>query len=230
MGAGQGSERGGEGVGSAEGKMLEQPGKWVGLLEKEGIRFSEGMGESLLRFTDLVRRANRVCSLVSRGDLGELEEKHVVDSISLASIIARACGASGVLLDIGSGGGFPAIPVKVVLPTLRVVLVERSERKAGFLQRVVRSLGLEQVEVRCGRFPEAAKGLSPRVITARAVEQPAKVLRDILVVLPPGSVFLCQSSVSELIAPDLFHVERVRDAWSESGLRRGPLYLVRRLG
>lgn len=199
------------------------------LLAEAGIPLDEVAADALNLYLDLVREWNDSASLVSRGDLEHLVDKHVVDSLSLAPVILEVSGKSGQLLDIGSGGGFPAIPLKIALPNLGLTLVERSRRRGGFLMKVVGKLGLSGVEVVLGEFPGCVQGPSVDVITARAVEKPQRVLRAIARSLRPGAVFLCQSGdPSGLLGPE-FHVEHVKDTWHDQGLRRGELYLVRRL-
>ena len=85
----------------------------------------------------LIRQWTPLIGLVSEGDVAFLEERHLIDSLSLVPYILRFCGTSGTLLDVGTGGGFPAVPVKCLLPGLHTILVERSVRKAGFLHRLV---------------------------------------------------------------------------------------------
>lgn len=197
------------------------------LLAKAGIELMEPMAGQLTAYVDLVRDWNRFASLVSQNDLDLLEQVHVPDSLSLAPLIRRLGEARLRLLDIGSGGGFPAIPLKIVLPGLEVEMVERGARKVGFLEKVVGSLHLSGVRVVQGNFPDVEVS-RPDVITARAVEKPGKLLPHLLDLLPMGGVFLCQTGLPPLNGR--FHVERVEDDWTAEGLRRGDLYLIRRVG
>lgn len=197
-----------------------------GLLEEAGIVFGEEQIERLERHVELVREMNKVLSLVSEGDLAALWERHVVDSLSLAGWV-RACGAEEECwLDIGSGGGFPAIPIRVVAPDARLVMVERSVRKAGFLMRVVKALGLEGAEVEAVDFRRVACA-GVRVVTARAVEKPEQVLESALGLVREGAALLWQGGVLGSEVTEMFHVEHVRDGWTERGLRRGDLAVIR---
>ena len=198
----------------------------VHLLEMDGIRLSTQAARCLQRFVDLVCEWNAFASLVSRKDVPRLAESHVVDSLSIAAILARVCGSTGTLLDIGTGGGFPAIPIKIVLPGLEMVLVERAEKKVGFLRKAVGALGLRGVRICHGQFPQACRGQSPGAITARAVEKPDKLFKDILEFLPEDTVYLCQSGDPSGRVPHRFHVEHISDAWTNAGLRRADLHLV----
>lgn len=198
----------------------------AGLLGKVGIGVTELMDRQLHVYIQLIRDWNSFASLVSRSDLDLLEQVHLPDSLSLAPLI-RCLGKDRLhLLDIGSGGGLPAIPLKIVLPELEVEMVERSTRKTGFLEKVVGALHLGSVRVVHGNFPEVEVAV-PDVVTARAVEKPGKVLPRALDLLPVGGVFLCQTVLLQL--DPRFHVERVEDEWTAHGLRRGNLYIIRRV-
>ena len=174
----------------------------------------------------LVRQWNPIVSVVSEGDVAFLEERHLIDSLSLVPYVLQYCGPSGSLLDIGSGGGFPVLPVKCVLPELKVVLIERSARKAGFLQRVVAALQLDGVQVIHGNFPEALPKVEANCVTARAVERPRQLLPTLLKRMPLGCAFLCQSDVVPVPGVKTFHVEHIDDAWRQAALRRGELYII----
>lgn len=178
----------------------------------------------------LVRQWNPVVSLVSEGDVAFLEERHLIDALSLVPYVLQSCGRSGSLLDIGTGGGFPVLPIKCVLPGLKIVLIERSARKVGFLQRATATLQLEGVQVIHGNFPEALSKVEATCVTARAVERPRQLLPTLLKRMPPGCAFLCQSDAVPVPGVKTFHVEHVDDAWRQAALRRGELYIITQHG
>ena len=200
----------------------------LSLLEEESFQLTPRVLGQLAAFIGLVNEWNNVAGLVSEGDLALLVENHLVDSISLAPIIKRLGKERGVLLDIGSGGGFPAVPLKVLLPELAVLMVERSERKVGFLIKVLGDLGLSQPKVIHGNFSEIYRKGPVDIITARAVEKGKLLLRQVTRWMPVGSVFLVQSGLPKGLGP-MFHVEHVQDKWQQQGLRRGEVYLVKRI-
>jgi 16S rRNA G527 N7-methylase RsmG len=139
-------------------------------------------------------------------------------------------GEKVVLLDIGAGAGFPGIPIKVVLPDVKLVLVERSARKSGFLRHAVAHLNIGDTAIVHGEFPQCVRGVQADVITARAVERPGRVVNQIMAVLPaatPVAWFLCQSPAGAARLSAMgFHVEQIEDEWSRACLRRGQLYVV----
>ena len=96
---------------------------------------------------------------------------HVLDSLSC--FLFGHLGAAHRLADVGSGGGLPGVPIKVVEPGLRITLVESTAKKARFLRRAAEDLSLEDVEVTNARVEEIAHREEHRgiydVVTARAV-------------------------------------------------------------
>ena len=199
----------------------------IAKLTGDGIPVPDEALEQLARHAALVREMSQAYALVSKRDLPDIERRHIVDSLALAPVVCRLAGASATLLDIGGGGGFPAIPLKIVLPKLTMTLVERSEKRSWFLRKVVGDLRLTDVDVRFGEFPSAVKDIEPSIITARAVEKPEQLLKQVRRFLPVDSVFLCQSG-DPGDPNDMFHVEHIKDEWSSTGLRRGSLHAIRR--
>ncbi|HOJ32038.1 MAG TPA: 16S rRNA (guanine(527)-N(7))-methyltransferase RsmG [Candidatus Hydrogenedentes bacterium] len=197
------------------------------LLEKEGYSVSPSVQEQLQAFLTLVRRWNAVFGLVSQNDLEQLEVNHLADSLSLMGTIRRYVTTdAAIYLDIGSGAGFPAIPLKILCPKLETVLVERSSKRAGFLRKVIAALDLKGISLMVGEFPTVVKGLHPSVITARAVEKPLRLVPGLKPLIQAGSVFLCQCDKLAEQLSGMFHVEHWEDDWTRAGIRRGRLYLV----
>ena len=85
---------------------------------------------------------NNTINLTTITEPFEVAVKHLVDSLAPAKLISP----DATLLDIGSGGGFPGIPLKVVMPTLSVTLIDASRKKVNFLKHVIRTLKLEGIE------------------------------------------------------------------------------------
>jgi 16S rRNA (guanine527-N7)-methyltransferase len=203
----------------------------IDLLRKDGIFVDEAGKTLLATHTRFIREYNEVAGFVSTNDLDHLEERHVSDALSLAPPIQQITRGNGILLDIGSGGGFPAIPLKAVFPALRVIMIERSEKKADILHHLLQQEQIAGLDLVRGEFSAVIRQQAlpvPDLITARAIEKPAKAHRAIGKYLREGMVFLCQTPASPLEDGLMFHVEQVRDRWTESGLRRGGLKIIRR--
>jgi 16S rRNA (guanine527-N7)-methyltransferase len=136
-----------------------------------GIELTQSQYDSLVRYTQLVRDWNQRINLVSRRDTGRILSYHVIDSLAVQRLIpqdTRVC-------DIGTGAGFPGIPVVLVRPDVKMFLVESSQKKSRFLQTATAELGLGNVEVLNERA-ESLPGLDCDVILSRL----AGPLRDVV--------------------------------------------------
>lgn len=177
---------------------------------------------SLDRYIEIVREASQRMSLVSRGDV-ELLWEHVGDSLSLLGGICE--GDEGFCLDIGSGAGFPAIPLAIALPERDFLLIERRSKRCGYLHMVLNQLGLANVRLCEGSFPNDVREF-PGIVTARAVEKPTNLLAGLRPLIAEGAVFLSQNGDLSRLLADTFHVEQIVDNWGEQGLRRGDLWRI----
>ncbi|HOQ89089.1 MAG TPA: class I SAM-dependent methyltransferase [Candidatus Hydrogenedentes bacterium] len=187
----------------------------------------EGAVDRLRLHAELVRMWNRVCGLVSAGDETRICSRHTCDSLGLLPVFYTSASGLTHWVDIGSGGGFPALPVAIMLEDVRFRLYERSRRKSAFLERAIVELGLSgRVAVVPFSFPDGFDAERACVFTARAVERPEEVQDILSRIMAPGSIFLVQGHVSAAFRPPMFHVEHYSEEWP---WRRGPLTLVRRL-
>lgn len=111
---------------------------------------------------------NEVMNLTAVRDPAEAWDRHLLDALTLLPLLAEI-PAGGRVVDVGSGGGIPGIPLAIARPDLRFTLVESTKKKAGFLTSVSAALGLDNVKVRA----ERAEKLELRGVfdaaTARAV-------------------------------------------------------------
>lgn len=105
------------------------------------LDLGENQRQKLETYLERVRDAG--VSLVSRRDRDRLIERHLKPSLEALPFLPK----QGWILDVGSGGGFPAIPLAIARPNLQVVLVESVARKAAFLTRVSRETSLNNVEI-----------------------------------------------------------------------------------
>ena len=158
------------------------------LLERQGDA-PDGWVADIARYLDLVWDRNRFVNLVSRRSVKELVPRQVVPS--LAGLRVIPAHEPTRVLDVGSGGGFPAIPLKILRPEARFALVDSRRKKCEFLLKVVAELDLEGVTVHWGRIQEPPETLREQgpfdVALARAVGAPREIAAAAAPFLRPGA-------------------------------------------
>ncbi len=121
----------------------------------------------------VLSRWSRRVGLVSRRDQAVVATKHLRQALTMIPVVASL--PNRLVMDLGSGAGFPAIPLKIAFPDTYFTLVESRRKRAHFLREVVRSVRLDRIEI----VNERIESLSPvgaDLVTARAVASPEKLL------------------------------------------------------
>ncbi len=140
-----------------------------------GYRLSDEAIDRLARYRDLLIEWNGRFNLTSVTDPGEIETRLFLDSIAMLRLIRRSAGDGDTvrLVDVGAGAGFPGLPLKIVDPSITLVLIEATAKKVGFVQEVIRDLQLSDASAFHGRAEDLAHDQRFRakfdVVTARAV-------------------------------------------------------------
>lgn len=128
--------------------------------EKIGISLSEKQISQFMTYYDLLVEWNSFMNLTAITEFNEVIDKHFIDSLAICEYVDFKNGDS--LIDIGTGAGFPGIPLKIVFPELRITLLDSLNKRIKFLDTVIESLGLENVETIHGRAEDFAKQQSYR--------------------------------------------------------------------
>ncbi len=127
----------------------------------------------LRRYLDELLAWNRRVNLTAVTLPEQVERVHFLDSLTVAAAIPEALRAGCSLIDVGTGGGFPGVPLKVILPDIELTLVESVAKKTVFLQHLVDVLDLKGVQILTGRAETLARDPSLRerfdVAVSRAV-------------------------------------------------------------
>lgn len=122
-----------------------------GELLRKHLAPTDDQVQLLCKYMELLYEKNKVLNLISRQDIEHLEERHILHSLS----IARHFDLRGAtVMDVGSGGGLPGIPLAIYFPTARFTLVDARKKKAEAMQTFVETLGLTNVEVLHKRVEE----------------------------------------------------------------------------
>jgi len=138
-----------------------------------GIPLTQRQLDAFRRYLAGLTEWNQRFNLTSPNALADAQRVHFLDSLVVVPVVKRDQPKGSSLIDVGSGAGFPGLVVKLVMPELRVVLLEATRKKAEFLRWMANDLGLVGVEVVAERAEEAGRHADLResfdVVTARAV-------------------------------------------------------------
>jgi 16S rRNA (guanine527-N7)-methyltransferase len=164
------------------------------------------LSTKLACYLSLLASWNRKINLTALDDRDAAVDRLVLEPV----LAARHVAGARALMDVGSGGGSPAIPMKLVLPRCRLCMVESKIRKSAFLREAARQLELEDTRVESRRFEELLTQPDFHeafdVVSIRAVRVEAETLRSLQAfVRPGGQILLFRGALSEAldVAPPL---------------------------
>jgi 16S rRNA (guanine527-N7)-methyltransferase len=149
-------------------------------LLSKNLMYSDDFIEKIGRYHDLIVFWSKKMNLISRSDLGSIIIKHFLDSLSPIDEISQ----NGKLIDIGSGAGFPGIPIALVRPELQVTLLESVHKKIRFLNAAKLELGQKNLNIVEKRLEEFGKKGEFDFGTIRALPHWEKLL-------PKSRALLC---------------------------------------
>lgn len=140
-------------------------------IEEYGINLSEIQIEQFMKYKNILQEWNKKINLTAITEDDEIIKKHFIDSISVVK--SRIINDGVSIIDVGTGAGFPGIPIKIVMPSVKVILLDSLNKRINFLNEVIRELGLNNIETIHGRAEEMARDEKYRekfdVAIARAV-------------------------------------------------------------
>lgn len=163
-----------------------------------GIELNSRQIKAFSDFENELMLWSQIHNLTAIRDIDGIRAKHFVDSLSILRELKDPIPAT--LADIGTGAGFPGIPLKIVLPELRLTLVESVGKKAEFCHHIVKLLGLEGVEVLTVRAEELGQLPQYRErydwVVARAVSSMPILAEYLLPLARIGGAMLAQKGES----------------------------------
>lgn len=129
-------------------------------LEELGLKVSDRQAEQFLKFYKELIEWNKVMNLTGITEFEEVVEKHFIDSLSVIKAVDLTKRER--VIDIGTGAGFPGIPLKIMFPDLKVILVDSLNKRIKFLNNVIDICQLSEINAFHGRAEEFAKNLKYR--------------------------------------------------------------------
>lgn len=145
--------------------------KFLKGLEELHIQLTEEQIQQFIKYYEMLVEKNKVMNLTAITEFDEVIEKHFLDSLSLIKVYDLERDIS--VLDMGTGAGFPGIPLKIAFPGLKVTLADSLNKRILFLQEVIDELHLENIEAVHARAEELGKNKTYRemydLVVSRAV-------------------------------------------------------------
>lgn len=161
-------------------------------LNQLSIEYSESQIEKLLKYYEMLIEKNKVMNLTAITEFDEVVEKHFIDSLSIVRVIDMEKVHS--IIDIGTGAGFPGIPVKIMFPHIKVTLVDSLNKRVNFLNEVIENLELSDIEAYHGRAEDYGRDKKFRekydLCVSRAVANLASLSEYCMPFVKPDGYFI----------------------------------------
>lgn len=170
--------------------------EFIQCCKENGLELNEKQINQYKTYAELLKEWNEKMNLTAITEFEEVLDKHFYDSL----LPSFSSSIQGTLCDVGSGAGFPSIPLKIAYPKLNIVIIEPLGKRVTFLKEVVRVLGLENVECMNERAEDVAKTQREcyDVVTARAVAN-LRMLSELCIPLTKkGGLFLAMKGSNGL--------------------------------
>lgn len=161
----------------------------AGLVEL-GLSLSPAQRDQLVELAGLVERWNERINLTGHRTAADLMARLILDALALSQQLPSPVSS---LVDLGSGAGFPGLPLAIARPEMRTLLVDSRERRHHFQRAALRALGASNVRALRGRF-EQLEPEPAHVVIAQAVSPPPAVLQAMVAWAEPGGLIVIPGS------------------------------------
>ena len=169
--------------------------------QKMGINLHEEQIKKFSRYLELLVQWNQKINLTSLKTPQEIIIKHFLDSISCIKIINKYIRIEGIhIIDVGTGAGFPGIPIKIVCPSISLSLLEARKKKTIFLEKITKEINFQKVEILNGRAETFGKCPDYRqkydIVLSRALAFLSTLSEYCLPLVRVGGLFVAQKGRS----------------------------------
>ncbi len=183
--------------------------------QQMGISLSEAQSENLLAYIREFEKWNKAYNLSAIRDVRQMVARHLLDSLSVVPWISQSPYPLARMIDVGTGGGLPGIPLAIMFPEKQFTLLDSNGKKTRFLFHVKTLLGLTNVTVENRRVEEFSPGELFEGVISRAFASLQDMTEGCTSLLAPGGIYLAMKGVfpeDELapIANSVSLVETVR--------------------
>jgi len=190
----------------------------------EGLEFNEKKYGQFMKYKDLIKEWNEKVNLTAIKEDEEIVKKHFIDSMKVFKF-QELKNAKNVI-DIGTGGGFPGIPMKIIKPEINIVLLDSLNKRIKFLNEVIRELQLDNIKAIHGRAEDFAQEVQYRekfdVAVSRAVANLTVLSEFCLPYVKVGGYFVamkgpaveeeikCSKNAIRMLGGRIEHIEKVK--------------------
>ena len=159
-----------------------------------GIKLTEEQKEKFYKYYTLLVDWNNKMNLTAITDVEGVVHKHFLDSISIVKVGGLKNLATAKIVDIGTGAGFPGIPLKIIFPDAEILLLDSLNKRIIFLNEVIQQLGLERINCIHGRAEEFSRKSEYReqfdIVVSRAVARLNSLCELCIPFVKPGGNFV----------------------------------------
>lgn len=159
------------------------------------INLEEAQLVQFFEYYELMIKWNKVMNLTAITNIEDVVQKHFLDSLSIVKVFRPS---HEIVLDMGTGAGFPGIPMKIAFPEIKVVLIDSLKKRINFLQEVIDSLGLKNITAIHGRAEDYGHDVKYRerfdICVSRAVAKLPTLSEYCLPYVKLGGYFISYKS------------------------------------